>query len=222
MSTEMNLPDDPSDFSLADWLTTGTVARQHVTIHADQEAGKRLAEIQARLDELGHDGAADPEADSPLGADGDGEVAGLLAEAETLVDRWEQSKATWEVRALSADEVAACIDLAPVPTPPVAPAQHASPEAQRKFAERAMAFARKQTEAHDQQRMHMIARAVVSVTTARGTVPGVTVDDLRDLKARPHGKQWLDRLYAAIEKATEEDVEVPRPTWPGSSTSTRD
>lgn len=228
-TSPQNLPEDPADFDLVDWLNTGTIARQHVTIYADQIAGKRLAEIQDRLEQI--DAATAPTSDEDL-ADADrtladdpavleleAERAELLAEAEDLLPRLEASRAVWEVRALSQDEIEDATKAVETPKPPIQPPATASERQQERFRDRVVAYAEASTRVTAERRLHMLATAVVSVTTPRGTVEGVTVDALRSLRARPYGQGWLDRLWAAVEAATEEEVEVPRPTSPGRSTS---
>jgi hypothetical protein len=221
--TTVHLPDDPADFGLADWLSTGTVARQHVTIYADQAAASRLEEIDARLREIDPD--VDPAAggDGPLSAAGKApvEVAELEAEAAELIERMQASRAVWEVRALSGEEVQVARDAVKWPRPPVQPPAAAGERAQERFRDAVIAYSAAQDAADLEFRCRIVHTAVVAIVTPRGTVDAISLDSVTGLRAKPHGQAWLDRLYKAVDSATEEDVEIPRPTWPGHSTAAR-
>lgn len=208
-----------------DWLKTGTIGRRTVTIYADVEAGKRLAEIDQRLTELTA-AADDTDApvDAPLSASTAPEIAELEAEAEVLLDRLEDSKSVWTVRAVSQDEVEATYTAergVVSPKMPVPPPQGAAQKVQERYAENFRAYAERNEQARKERRLHLLVIAVETIETARGTREGVTLEQLHALQARPHGQQWIDTLYQAVQAATEQDVEPPRPTSPGRSGSGR-
>src|SRR5665647_2454592 len=92
---------------------------------------------------------------------------------------------------------------------------------------------RTDAEADRERTLHIIAAAVTSVETALGTADSATVEQVRSLRDRPHGPQWVGltpsgrgqritgKLATAVMAATEADVEVPRPTSPERSTTTQ-
>lgn len=226
---ETALPEDAADFDLMTWLESGTIGRTTVVTYNDVAAGKRLAEIDARLDELGYaddeaekDAAAAFPKDEPLSAtaDVDVEVEQLLAEAEVLLPRHEASKMVWHLRAVSAEEIDAAHDKYEVPRPPSDPGPNASPQQREKFGTKALAYGRARTEYDRNVRLEITATAAEHVETPAGSQE-VTVALLRRLRGRPHGQEWLDRLYKAADDATKDDAEPPRPTSPGSSTRIR-
>lgn len=203
-------------FDLLDWIESGTVARRQVTIYNDAALAERLRVLTERLAEA-EKKVEQTGGDAPL--DEVDEVAELTAQIEALYPEWEASKAVWTVRALSQDDVMATFDAVPEPKRPVPPLEKAGQKAQERFAEQVSAWRREVRDADRERRLHMVAIAVESVETARGTAEGVTVETLRKLRDRPHGEQWLTRLYEAVSEATEGDADVPRPTSPGRSTS---
>lgn len=206
-------------FDLMDWIESGTVGRRQVTIYNDVEAGKRLQDVHARLGELG---ATEGPEDGPLEDAGSPEVAALLAEADELLGRLEASKAVWTVRAVSTDDVEATFSAdggVPEPKKPVPPPAAAGKKAAEDFVDRVNEWNKAVEAADARRRLFLIARAVVEVETPRGTVAGASVEALEALSHRPHGRQWIDRLYAAVDAATDADVEVPRPTSPERSTT---
>lgn len=210
----------PEAFDLMDWIASGTVGRRQVTIYNDVAAGKRLVEIQARLNELAPVDDRDEDGDQPLSASAPPEVAELEAEAADLLDRLDASKAVWTVRAVSKDDVDATFDEVPAPRRPV-PSQETTEKARKREEDAFNTWVRASNEANQERRLHLISRAVVSIETVRGAADGATVDQLRAMQSRPHGAQWVDQLHAAVEAATEVEPDVPRPTLPGRSMSSR-
>lgn len=225
-----NMPEDAADFDLMAWLESGTIGRTTVVTYNDVAAGKRLSQIDARLNELDYtddreahkDGAAPFPKDEPLSAatDVDEEVEQLLAEAGALLERQAASKMIWHLRAVSAEEIDAAHDKYEVPRPPTDPGPNASQQQREKFGTKALAYGRARTEYDRNVRLEIIATAAEHVETPAGSQE-VTVALLKRLRGRPHGQEWLDRLYKAADDATKDDAELPRPTSPGSSTSTR-
>lgn len=206
----------PDDFDLMEWIESGTVARRKVTIYNNPALVEEYEALEAEL-------AAAEKAIEESGGDAPMDSAdpreGIVARMEALYERWEASKATWTVRALSREDVDACFEAVPAPKMPVPPMDKAGQKAQDRFAEKVAEYTKAKAETDDERKLHMIAAAVVGVETPRGNVESVTVEQVRALRDRPHGQQWVDRLYAAVEAATEGDVQIPRPTLPGRSTS---
>jgi hypothetical protein len=228
--TEIHMP-EPEEFDLEAWLSTGTIGHATVDTYADVVAGQTLIDLQDRRDELckklGIDPDEEPAAaafpkDQPLSEyDGaDDELADLDDQIEEMRQRLAASKMTWHLRAISAEEIDAAHDKHEIPQPPVDPGPNASEQAKTRFGKKAMAYGRARTEYDLSVRLEIIATAAESVATAAGS-RSVDAALLRKLRARPHGQQWIDRLYKAVEQALKEEVELDRPTSPGFSTSTR-
>lgn len=209
-----------ADFDLMAWIETGTIARRTVVIHNDPAAADRFLELEKRLAELGVD-EGDEIADTPLASTGvDAELEEIRREHAELYKRWEASRATWTVRAVSEEEVEAIVAASAAPKMPVPPLEKAGRAAQEAYYEKVAEYTEAKKKWDDAVDLAVIARAVESVETAQGTAKGVTVEQLRSLKSRPHGSHWLKQLRDAVNAATEGDVDVPRPTSPGASTST--
>lgn len=207
------------DFDLMDWFATGTIARRKVVIHNDPALVEQYQELEAQLaaaeKTYGADGAAERSLDE---AD---PRPRLLEQMTALYERWEASKATWTVRALSQDDVEATFDAVPVPKAPLPPLEKAGVKAQERFVEKVNEHAAAKAAAEGERQLHLIAASVESIETAAGAASGVTVDQLRSLRSRPHGAQWVRKLWQAVNAATEGDVDIPRPSSREGSTSTR-
>lgn len=231
MTTDPTLDPDETltleAFDFDEWLETATVARRQVTIYNNPALFEEYQTLQAELD------AADKAAASAAGDEALDESdprPEIVTRMEDLYERWQASKAVWTVRALSGDEVEGTFEPdrggIPVPTQPVPPLEKAGQKAREAYARRYTEWSKANSQAQRERRLVMIAAAVVKVE-APGRVserdpdgsPIVTVEQLRALRSRPHGEQWIARLYQAVEAATQGDQEVPRPTSPGRSTS---
>ncbi len=213
----------PEDWSLDEWIESGTVARRTVTIYNDHAAANQLAALNARLADLGWSQEHAPaRSDGPLAAAIDPAVTGLLAEREELLDRVVESGAVWTVRALSDEDVKAAFDPqtgVPEPKTPFPPLEKAGQRAQEKFGQEVASYRARVSEANEERNVYLVAAAVVSVESPRGTATHVTVGQLKALKARPHGARAFDKLFEAMNEATNDDVDVPRPTSREDSTS---
>lgn len=208
-------------FDLMDWIESGTVARRQVTIHNNPALADEFTALEERLAEA-EKAAKDAGGDGPM-SEGDPREP-ILSAMEELWARWDASKAIWTVRALSQEDVEATFDAEtgiPSPKAPLPPPEKAGERARERYLTAMQDFGVAKATADRDRRLHLIAAAVVSVETSRGIVERVTVDQLRALRDRPHGEQWVAKLYAAVEAATQGDVEVPRPTSPVRSTSTQ-
>ena len=206
-------------FDLMDWIESGTVARRQVVIHNNPALADEFTALEDQLAEA-EKTTKDASGDAPMSQDDPRDA--IRAQMEALWERWEASKATWTVRALSQDDVEATYEPEtgiPAPKAPIAPPEKAGDRARERFMEQVKAFTIAKTDADRDRRLYLIAAAVVSVETTRGVATSVTVPQLKALRARPHGQQWVDKIYAAVEAATQGDVEIPRPTSPGRSTT---
>jgi hypothetical protein len=219
----------PDDFDLMAWIVSGTVATRTVEIHNNPALAEEFDALEAEMKAAERDVAALGE-DRPMSwTDPRPEIEDRMAE---LWERWEASKTTWTVRALSHDEIEATFDAVPSPKQPVAPLPAAGKKAAEDHAEKMSKWARALHEADRERTLHIIAAAVTSVESVRGRADSVTVEALRALRDRPHGDAWVGhipstkgarmsgKLASAVMAATEGDVAVPRPTSPVRSTTT--
>lgn len=208
--------DTPAGFSLDEWIETGTVAHEQVTIYANRALAGEFTALERRLTAAQ---AAAETGDQTLEESGD--VARILEQMEDLYARWEASKAVWTVRALSDDEVRDIYAAHKTPTAPDKPPADAPADVHRAHKGAVEMWTRAVQLATDERNLHYIAAAVTKVETAKGATSTVTVEQLRRMRHRPHGAQDLTRLIDAVNRATQGDVEIARPTLPASSRSDR-
>jgi len=229
----------PETFDLMAWIESGTVATRQVTIHNDLALAVEFEALEAEYAAAEKAAAAASE-DGPLSAPDP--RSGIEARMTDLYARWEASASTWTVRALAHEDVEATFDAdkggVGHPKQPTPPAANAPEKLRERYAERLMDWARAVSEADRERTLHFIAAAVTAIETPKGRIeresdgdPIVTVDALRVLRDRPHGDQWVGvipttagqkitgLLALAVMKATESDVDVPRPSLPGRSTT---
>lgn len=203
-------------FDFLEWLESGTIARRQVVIYNDHEAFEAFVKVDERLAKLGYSDSGKPASkgkDAPLGGDpNDAEIDALLDERDALLARMQASKATWTVRAVSQPEAESTFDVVPVPKRPVPPKESAPQPVQDKFQERAQAWVLAAARAEDDRKLAVISIAVVGIETARGSADGVTFDQLKAMREKPHGAQWIERLHGAVSAATNEDVAPPVPS----------
>lgn len=234
MSTEEHENITAETFDLMAWIQSGTVATRQVTIYNNPALAAEYETLEAEM-VAAEKTVEDAAGDAPMSAHDPRED--IRARMEDLYARWEASKSTWTVRALSDDDIEATYDaqLGGVPSPkqPVPPLPQAGKKALEDHGEKVTKWAKAVHEADRERTLHLIAKAVTSVETARGSVDGVSVDEVRSLRDRPHGPQWVGlipsgrgqritgKLAMAVMAATEADVEVPRPTSPERSTTTQ-
>ncbi len=207
------------DFDLDEWLSTGTLARRAVPIYNDPALVAEFDMLQQRLTDAASRVVV---GDASMGDSA--EVNELYEQMQALHARWEASKATWTVRALTEDEVDEITAAHPDPDvpnilggdkPAVGTPEH---DARLAAGQEYLAAREKVVTARN---LAMIARAVVEIRTSKGVRRSVTIEQLRRLRARPHGKSQTQRLLDAVASATTGDVDIPRPTLPGRSGSDR-
>ena len=229
------------DFDLMAWIASGTVATRTVDIFNRPDM---IAEYEALEAEYtaAEKAAVQAGNDAPMSAVDP--RPGVEARMEEWWERWDASKATWTVRALSHDEIEATFEAKDggiaSPPQPVAPLPQAGKKAQEDYSEKVTKWARAVHEADRERTLHLISAAITAVESTRGRLerdpghpPIVTVEALRQLRDRPHGDTWVGmipsgkgqrvtgKLATAVMAATEGDVAVPRPTSPGRSTTTQ-
>lgn len=203
-------------FDFLEWLDTGTIARRQVVIYNDHATFEEYVKVQERLDELGHtDEPAESTKpkDGPLSGDpAAGEIADLLVQRDELLERLDRSKATWTVRAISQPEMESTFDVVPVPKQPMPPKDNAPAAVQEKWLDKLREYQLAAAKATDDRNLAILAIAVVGVETARGSVDHVTFEQLKAMRSKPHGAQWIERLRAAVDAATTEDAAPPLPS----------
>jgi len=211
-------PIPEGDFDLDDWLSTGTLARRAVPIYNDPSLAAEFDVLAQRLSELEAMNKGD---ESSVGESA--EITEVYEQMAAVHERWEASKATWTVRALTEDEVKAIADAHPDPEIPDIIRAERQPGTVWDDVQRAAgkAYVEAREAAVTERNLAMIALAVVDVATPRGTASSVSVEQIRKLRARPHGKQQVTRLVEAVSSATTGEIEIPRPTLPGRSDSDR-
>jgi hypothetical protein len=67
--------------------------------------------------------------------------------------------------------------------------------------------------------IHFIAAATERVASKDGVANSISVDSLRKLAKLPHGITLIAPLVAAVNEATQGEVEVSRPKLQGPSTN---
>lgn len=208
------------EFSVLDWMQTGTVAERKVTAYNDQSAYSDYLEWERRYEE----------AEKEHKASGGEEVLGskdafaeLDAEGERILARLESSKAVWTMRALSEEQLDEIGARFPLPKDPTPPGRNADRAALKKFNDYLKGeFAQELEAAVNAQNYAILEAAFVKMETPKGTVETVNVDQLRKMNSYPHGAQLLKRLQEAVKEANASEVEPPAPKLRASSENIRD
>lgn len=214
------------EFSLDEWIESGTVAQRTVELHNDRAIPDRLAVLEKRRNIAAK---VAKETSEEIAVTDVPEVAQIDAEMEALWDLWEASKETWLVRALSAEEIKALRKAHPAPEMP-RPIKKNSPAAAKAEHEKKVAAWQEQAMVvRDEADLEYLTWALVSIETAKGTArahgepldeegnrsedfrPAATVAQLKALRARAGRQNDIAVLLAAAVDATKSDVEVPAP-----------
>lgn len=218
----VGLPESPADFDILDWINTGTVARRTVVVYNKPDLIGELDRVDEQLAAAGWTDETTPEKpkDGPLSeAPAAIDVEALLARRAELEEALVASRAEWVVRALGSDEVDSTYDTLPEPVAPTAPRDNAPPAVRDGWSVKLRTYTVAKATADADRRLMHLALAVESIQTTRGVAKGITVDQLKALRSRPHGKAVIDLLYKALSEATGADVEIPRPTSPRPHTT---
>jgi hypothetical protein len=214
------VPAQPSAEDFDTWLATGTMHRDHVTIYNDAALMDRAAELDEQLKE------AEKAARATGGERSVGDtdpVAAIVAEMEALATQFDAGKVIFTLRPVVADDRDAIRDkFADAPAPRTLPPN--APESALKAYEKRLAEWRKTSTAMDLERnLAWVAASAESITLSDGRVlPGPTVEQLRALRARPHGEAQFNLLILKANNLTNGTVAIPRPTLPASSKSDQD
>lgn len=231
--------DELQDFDVLDWITSGTVARRTITIYNDPALADEMERLETEYGKalLEEDTTAGERTISERPAS---EVILEQMQAVYDRWQASKAEWTVEALSSDAiNEVTDLVPNAPRPVEPVAPnppkdeSRSGNPE-KRALYKQAMEhyqadlaafevahqewsegpyqeWLREQSEVSDERNLHLIAAAVISVVTPKGTASEVSVDALRAWKTRPHGKSHLSRLITAVNEITLNEVQVPSP-----------
>ncbi|MCL1801920.1 MAG: hypothetical protein FWG25_11270 [Promicromonosporaceae bacterium] len=201
---------DTTDFDFFAFLDSGTVATREVHLFVDHEAAQRHVEIQHRIAELeDEESPVDELANLTIAESANPELDALRAEAILVEERLDVSRMVWKVQALSAERIQQIEDGLPDPKTPAPPKDNAGEKAREAWVARMVEHSKKVADVKMERSFAFIAAAVKSITTADGVKTSIAVDELRALRARPHGQQWLNKLSKAALAATDADVEPP-------------
>lgn len=193
-----------------EWLATGTVAKVEVPLYKDKDSLIRYREAAKLLREYRQMVAQDT-GERSIGEDDD--ELELKAAAEEAWEQVEQSRETWTLRALSADEIKAidaAYQVSPMPRklPDNAPAKSQTVQQNKMRAWADEAAAIRQAAAAD-----TIVAAFVSIETSAGTVTSITAEQIQRMRALPGREPDITKLMAAITDATTNDEEPGTPFW---------
>src|SRR5665647_481743 len=143
------------------WIQSGTVATRQVTIYNNPALAAEYEALEAEMKAAEQD-IEDAAGDAPMSARDPRED--IRARMADLYARWEASKSTWTVRALSDDDIDDTYeqDKGGVPSPkqPVPPLPQAGKKALEDHAEKVTKWAKAVHEADRERTLHIIAAAV--------------------------------------------------------------
>lgn len=206
------------DFSLLDWLETGTVATRTVTHYNDQAAYSDYLEWEKRYAE------AEAAGDSPERSIAQKDpLQELEEEGERILERLQSSKSVWTVRALSNEELEEVDAEHPIPKAPTEPGRNADPAKLKKYRDFLNGeYAEALDAAVNAQQYAVLVKAFVKMETPRGTVETITAEQLKKFNSVPHGGQLLKRLADAVREANRSEVEIDAPKLRASSDNSQD
>lgn len=203
-----------SDNIFDEWLESGTVARQQVTIYADQAATEELDALQAELEALEKDSA-------PRTISEPSRARALESRFEELRERWEASRITFTLAPIERDTIHRIFEKLPNPPEPPRAAQSA-PKKVKEDAEKARRAWALEVDRQEAERvLHLLAESIVRVERPGGSASSITVEQLRAMRDAKYGVPRINRLWAAYQAVMAEAAELPTPTLPGNSGSGR-
>ncbi|WP_159622672.1 hypothetical protein [Ruania rhizosphaerae] len=214
MSENTTTP-EAAEFDLLDWIDSGTTARWEHPIYNNPALASVMEDLKRQYDE-----ATRADENAPAGEESMGEtsrVNHLLREMERVVEQWEASKAVWRGHALAQELIDEITEKHPLPEARPEPQRHqysseeAYAAAYEKWLPHRDAVAKKIAVAMDERNYRFIVASVDEVVTPKGSVTGVSLEQVRRIAVRPHGKKQLTALVQKISQATNGDVEVVAP-----------
>lgn len=219
--TEMNSTEE--SFDLLNWIENGSSSAWETTIYHDLKLANQMQKLddQYRAAEV-----AELQGGESLGTRK--ETKRILAEMESLMERWDKSKTVWAGRGLASEEIE---DISAKYENKVV---HPEPRRTQFSTEKAYlasyqawAAAQQEVEEHnakmqEKRNLEFIAMATETVTSAKGVQVGVKVEHLKALKNRPQGQQAILTLLNAVNRATTGNDSVELPKLLALSESTQD
>lgn len=219
---------EPVDFddALDSWIEGASLTRSSVPVYGNGAVVERMHEITRQLSEAGVD--IGESGDVSLGESGD--EADLVAEYADLFEQRESSKAVWVIEDVSSvvDEIRDAAGVVPEPPEEMdEPVLGSHPSEQQKRAHNvAMQKYLKDKPAHDERvreyekasmewaenfGLRLIERAVVEIRMADGRkAPGISIDNLRKLRARI-GDRQLNNVQERIRTLMTKEPVVQAP-----------
>lgn len=198
--------DDELDLDL--WLESGTVNRKTVTLYNDPAA---IGKMQALLEEEELIKAEIAKAGGDKSLADTNALDKVTKAMERLEREFGKSKAEWVLAPVSADDEDEIRARFPEPVPPRKPAVSADKAEWAEY-DAALAEWRAATAANVLSTdIAFIATSVVEVRAGGKVRHGVTPDQVRALRGRPHGKTQYQQLLAGAIEVTRGEVALPLP-----------
>lgn len=195
-----------------DFLQTGTVNRETVDVHMNMAAVAKAQKLIARHEKLSQESGerAVGEA-SPLA-----EIERQLEELEPEIERGKMT-----VTVVPVDEPTRQRIIASLPNPPAprSPGTSAPKEKLDAFGAAVVAYQEACKAVGVERDIAYAAAAIESVEHGRQQRPPLTVDQVRDLRNRPHGKAQFEAILEAALEVSNTSNEVSRPKSRTSSES---
>jgi hypothetical protein len=196
---------DNQVFDLLEWVSTGSIATREVTLFIDHETYQATRVLVKELRQL-----ENVDRDLPVSVDMNAErvarIEAIKAELAELNDKLAASKMVWTMRALSDVEIQESMDAVPGPRLPIKPDGVLTEKTQTKWEARANEYGEAKVKADGERRLWVVQKATQNIVTTAGETDTVTIETLKGLQARPHGAAWINKLYAAVEEATSQEV----------------
>lgn len=205
---------DPIDALLAH----GTARTETVNLYTDQALMDEIERFYNRRDKTIEAALAADEEHNAMLAMGERHrdtVTALEekfdAEEEELTARYEASQIVVTVRALEQTEIDEIRDKFPMPPAPERLAFSAPARLKALWEKERDEFVRKAEKVERQQDAHMVAAAVIEFRHGATVRTSITPEEVLRIRAAAYGGQRIERILAAIKKASTERTEVSRP-----------
>lgn len=208
-----------NDFSLLDWMKTGTIATRKVPHYNDQSAYSDYLDWERRYEQAEADYAA-AEGERSMGEKNP--LVALNAEGEKILERLQSSKAVFTIQAISDDAIDEINERHPLPPRPVDPPPNAAPVAREKFVRKLEAYVEQVSHINVTRDLEKFELAITTIETPNGTIHGTTAEELRKFLSVPHGRTLLDKFARAFDEAMSSEVTLPGKKSPTPSEDTQD
>jgi len=184
---------------MSQWLSTSTTRVATRDLFSDQVGVEKLMDLYAELDGLEKSAVAKQRAvgeKSPM--------AEVLKRIEQVEAEVEESRSTWNLRALTRKEIQKCLDVHPDPEPhKINPRDMTGEE----LAE----YRRGCHEAGSMRTLELVSKAVVSIEYSFGTIAAMPVESLKVMLDAEYGDFRINVLNEARKDAGDAEKGMPRP-----------